>query len=125
MGTFRQFLTEQQLTPDTLHRFSQRLEAHSADDRTLEQKRWARRRDKEQQTKPYAELGIGKPKSGRAVSLQQLASALEDKPLPPRVRGKIVRVVNAVLTKKGAPAVDAKALFGDVTVRRGKAKKGS
>ncbi|RKG60152.1 hypothetical protein D7V80_36170 [Corallococcus sp. CA054B] len=43
----------------------------------------------------------------------------EDKPLSPRVRSKLVRAVNALLTKAGVTAVDAKALLGDVPVRVG------
>ncbi|HEX8536582.1 MAG TPA: hypothetical protein VF664_03905, partial [Cystobacter sp.] len=82
-----------------------------------------KRRDKEKQGKPYAELGIGKPKSGRGVSEQQVHAALEDKPLPPKVRGKLVRAVNAVLSKKGGSAVTFQALFGEVAAQKGAAVK--
>ncbi|WNG59075.1 hypothetical protein F0U59_33355 [Archangium gephyra] len=125
MGTFKQFLDEKQLKPETLVRLSSQLEARAEDDRKLVQQRSDKRRDKEKQTRPYAELGIGKPKSGRGVSVQQVNAALEDQPLPPKVRGKLVRAVNAVLSKKGGPAVDFKALFGDVPVRKGAAAKAS
>jgi hypothetical protein len=64
-------------------------------------------------------LGLGKPRSGRGLSAQQLEAARADKPLSPRVRSKLVRAVNALLAKGGAAAVDAKALFGDVAARVG------
>ncbi|RKH78045.1 hypothetical protein D7Y21_36350 [Corallococcus sp. AB045] len=119
MGTFQQFLDSQKISPAVLLRRSQQLEAHTEEDRVLKRKRSTRRRDKEQQQKPYAELGLGKPRSGRGLSEQQLTAAREDKPLSPRVRSKLVRAVNALLTKAGVTAVDAKALFGDVSARVG------
>lgn len=125
MGTFKQFLDEKQLKPETLVRLSGQLEARAEDDRKLAKQRSDKRRDNEKKTKPYAELGIGKPKSGRGVSVQQVTAALEDKPLPPKVRGKLVRAVNAVLSKKGGQPVDSQALFGEVPVRKGTAAKAS
>lgn len=123
MGAFQQFLSDKQIPPDALLRLSRQLEAQGDADRVLVRKRADKRRDKETQGKSYKELELGKPKSGRGVSSQQLQAALGDQPLPPRVRGKLVRAVNAVLTKKGGGAVDAVALFGQVPVRRGIAKK--
>ncbi|NMO18433.1 hypothetical protein HPC49_11530 [Pyxidicoccus fallax] len=123
MGAFQQFLNEKQITPDTLLRLSRQLEAHGDTDRVLVRKRADKRRDKEKQGKSYQELELGKPKSGRGVSTQQLQAALGDQPLPTRVRGKLVRAVNAVLTKKGGGAVDAAALFGAVPVRKGDSAK--
>jgi hypothetical protein len=125
MGTFKQFMDEKQLTPETLVRLSSQLEFRAEDDRLLAKQRSDRRRDKEKQGKPYAELGIGKPKSGRGVSVQQVNAALADQPLPPKVRGKLVRAVNAVLSKKGGGTVDFKALFGEVPVRKGTPAKAS
>ncbi|WP_257458521.1 hypothetical protein [Archangium lipolyticum] len=125
MGTFKQFLNDQQVKPEALVRLSSQLEARDEADRKLAKQRSDKRRDKENQTKPYAELGIGKPKSGRGVSVQQVQAALEDKPLSPKVRGKLVRAVNAVLGKKGGQQVDFKALFGEVAARKGAAAKAS
>lgn len=119
MGTFKQFLDAQQLEPRTLVRLSSQLEARSDTDRKLVKQRSDKRRDKEKQAKPYAELGIGKPKSGRGVSEQQVTAAIEDQPLPPKVRGKLVRAVNAVLSKKGGAAVTFQALFGEVAAQKG------
>lgn len=125
MGTFQQFLTDKQLDTTALVRLSAQLEAHTDADQALRQKRWAKRRDKDQQAKTYAELDIGKPKSGRGVSSRQLQAALEDRPLPPRVRAKITRAVNALLTKKGAAPVASGALFGEIKPRAGAKAKAS
>lgn len=123
MGTFKQFLDAQQLEPKTLVRLSSQLEARSNEDRALARQRSDKRRDKERQAKPYAELGIGKPRSGRGVSVQQVQDALEDRSLPPKVRGKLVRAVNAVVGKKGGTAVTFQSLFGDVTAQKGASAK--
>ncbi|NTX14144.1 hypothetical protein HUA76_25395 [Myxococcus sp. CA056] len=123
MGSFQQFLTEKQIASDTLLRLSRQLEAQAETDRTLKRKRSDKRRNKDTQGKSYTELSLAKPKSGRGVSGQQLHAALADQPLPRRVRGKLVRAINAVLSKKGSGAVDPKALFGEVAVRSGPAKK--
>lgn len=125
MGTFQQFLEDQKLSPALLLRRSAQLEAQTAEDRVLERERSTRRRDKDSQQRSYAELGLGKPRSGRGLSEQQLAAAREDKPLSPRVRAKLVRAVNALLAKSGAAAVDARALFGDVAARVGPTAKKS
>lgn len=59
------------------------------------------------------------------MSAQQLQAALADQPLPPRVRGKIVRAVNAVRAKKGGEPVLPAALFGDIKPRSGPKPKAS
>ncbi|CAM3192864.1 hypothetical protein G4177_27710 [Corallococcus sp. ZKHCc1 1396] len=119
MGVFQQFLDDKQISPAVLLRRSRQLEAQSAEDRVLKRKRSAHRREKEGQQKPYAEKGLDKPRSGRGLSEQQLAAAREDRPVSPRVRSKLVRAVNALLTKGGGAPVDAKALFGEVAARVG------
>lgn len=119
MGTFQQFLNDKRINTESLLRLSRQLEARSGEDRVLSRKRAGKRREKDAQGKSYAELELGKPRSGRGVSAQQVQAALRDQPLPPRVRGKLVRAVNAVLTKSGGGAVDSRALFGDVPPRRG------
>ena len=125
MGTFKQLLADQKLDAPTLVRLSRQLENRPEEDRQLAQRRWDKRHGKDTQAKSYTELGIGKPRSGRGVSAQQVAAALEDKPLSPRVRGKLVRAVNAALGKKGGAAVDFKALFGEIAARKGEATKGA
>ncbi|MCY1045755.1 hypothetical protein OV208_30860 [Corallococcus sp. bb12-1] len=119
MGSFQQFLDDQKISPAVLLRRSRQLESQSAEDRVLKRKRSERRREKEGQQKPSVEPGLGKPRSGRGLSEQQLTGAREDRPVPPRVRSKVVRAVNALLTKNGGTPVDAKALFGEVTARVG------
>ncbi len=125
MGTFQQFLADKQIDTTTLARLSAQLESHSDEDRVLARKRWAKRRDKDTQARSYTELNIGKPKSGRGVSEQQLQAALRDLPLPPRVRAKITRAVNALLTKDGAEPVASAALFGEIKPRFGAKAKAS
>jgi hypothetical protein len=125
MGTFQKFLNEKKIDSTAIVRRSAQLEARGEEDRALALKRSAKRRDKDTQAKPYAELGIGKPKSGRGVSAQQLQTALADQPLPPRVRGKIVRAVNALLQQKGAEPVLPAALLGDSKPRQGSKPKAS
>ncbi|MCE9667214.1 hypothetical protein LY474_05240 [Myxococcus stipitatus] len=123
MGAFQQFLNEKHITPATVLRLSRQLEARGGEHHLLSRKRATKRRDKETQGKSYTELGLSKPPSGRGVSAQQLEAALADQPLTRKVRGKLVRAINAVLSKQGGGAVDSKALFGDAAVRAGPAKK--
>jgi hypothetical protein len=125
MGAFQQFLNDKKIDTVVLARLSAQLEARSEEDRALALKRSAKRRDKEIQGKPYAELGIRKPKSGRGVSAQQLQAALADQQLPSRVRGKLVRAVNALLTRKGGEPVPSASLFGDIKPRQGAKPKAS
>jgi hypothetical protein len=66
--------------------------------------------------KSYAELTLAKPASGRGVSLYKISEAMADRPLPKRVRAKLLRAVRKAA--KGE-AVEAKALFGDVARRKG------
>ena len=126
MGSFKHFLDEQKLEPRTLVRLSSQLEARSDTDRTLARQRSDKRRDKEKQGKPYAELGLAKPRSGRGVSAQQVSAALADEPLSPKVRGKLVRAVSAAVAKKGGAPVTFQSLFGEVKASKGApAKKAS
>ena len=125
MGSFQQFLNDKQIDTKAITRLSAQLEAHSEADVALVRKRWAKRRDKDTQGKSYTELGIAKPRSGRGVSEQQLRAAIAEQPLPPRVRGKIVRAVNALLGKKGGESVTHATLFGDIKPRQGAKPKAS
>ena len=125
MGSFQQFLTDKNITSETLLRLSRQLESRGSEGRVLSRKRVARRRDKDAQGKSYESLSLAKPKSGRGLSVQQLQAALGDRPLPARVRGKLVRAVNAVLGTLGGSPVEAPALFGSSPVRRGVSAKKS
>ncbi len=116
MSSFHKHLEEHHIRIDALVRISSQLEKNTAEGRTLRQLRWRKRRQSPETS--YQALGLAKPNSGRGVSVQQIQSAIAQRPLPVRVRSKLVRAVNALLAKRGAPAVDARTLFGDVTKGR-------
>lgn len=52
----------------------------------------------------------GRP-SGRPLSPAQLCAAWEGRPLRRRVRGKLLRAVNAALARRGAAPLTARELF--------------
>jgi hypothetical protein len=120
----KSFIESKGITAQHLVITSRRLEAIDETGRDLLIKRAAKRRDKELAPKKYAELNIGKPAtSGRGISPQTVELALADKPLARKARAKVFRAVNAILTKKGQPAADMKAIFGEVAMKKGAAKK--
>lgn len=121
MGTLKTFLDSKGITPKHLVVASNRLEAWGNDGRYMISRRAAKRRAKDE--KPYAELGLTKPVSGRGLSEQQVSAALADQPLPRKVRAKVLRAVNAVLATKKQGAVELKALFEGTTMKKGKAPK--
>lgn len=121
MGAFADFLNEKKIETTDIVRASQRVEKRGTDDRTLSIAR-ANKRAKDKD-KSYAEAELAKPRSGRGVSPMQVQTALNDKPVPPRVRAKLVRAVNAILTSKKQEPVAHPALFGDVTARTKAEKK--
>ncbi|MBL9037787.1 MAG: hypothetical protein JNG84_04655 [Archangium sp.] len=124
MGTLKIFLDGKSITPKHIVSTSQRIEGLVLAERAILVKRVAKRKDKEQATKKYDELNLTKPKGlGRGVSAAQLDAALGDKAVPKKVRTKIHRAVNAILTKKGQPAADFKALFEGSTAKAGKKPK--
>lgn len=121
MGTLKSFLDSKSITEKQLILVSGRLETFDEADRALMVKRSAKRRDKEQATKKYEELSLTKPKAmGRGLTALQLSAAVADKPVARKVRTKILRAVNHVLSKKSQPAADMKALFEGTKARVGK-----
>lgn len=121
MGTFQTFLAAKSITPKSIAITSKRIESFDDTSRKLMGKRWGKRKNKELATKKYAELEIAKPAQfGRGVSEKQVALAAKDLLVTRKVRGKILRAVNAILTKKGQPAADMKVLFEGVKARVGK-----
>jgi hypothetical protein len=54
------------------------------------------------------------------VSVSHIKQALEDLPLPRKVRAKMVRALTALVAKKGGSSLDTKAVFGAVPVKKGK-----
>ena len=121
MGTFKTFLDSKSITPKAVAITSKRLESFDATSRLVMGKRWNKRHTKETADKKYAELNIAKPTQyGRGVSEKQLALAAKDLLVTRKVRGKILKAVNTILTKKNQPATDMKTLFEGVKARVGK-----
>ena len=121
MGTLKTFVDSKGITPKAISLASRRVEAGGNEARSGQSARSKKRRLK--MDKPYVELGMLKPKSDRALSESQVAGALSDKPLPKKVRAKVLRAINALLATKKQPAVDMKALFEGVAAKPGKKAK--
>ncbi len=121
MGTFQTFLSDKGITAKQIATTSKRIEAFDDTSRALMGKRWKKRTNTETATKKYAELDIGKPaQHGRGITEQQVVSASKDVAVARKARSKILKAVNAILTKKGQAAVDMKALFEGTKARAGK-----
>ncbi|MFO0601423.1 MAG: hypothetical protein U0228_39345 [Myxococcaceae bacterium] len=121
MGTFQTFLSSKSITPKQIAITSKRIETFDDASRLLMGKRFTKRASKEDAAKKYAELNIGKPAQfGRGVSQKQVEAASKDVPVARKVRSKILKAVNVILTKKGQPAADMKALFEGTKHRAGK-----
>ncbi len=121
MGTFQSFLESKGITAKQIAITSRRIERFDETGRALMQKRWKKRTSKEDAAKKYAELNIDKPtQMGRGVTEKAVALAARDTLVVRKVRSKILRAVNTILTKKGQPAADMKALFEGTKAREGK-----
>lgn len=118
MGTLKTFIDSKGITPKAISIASRRAEAGGNEARSAQSARTKKRRLK--MDKPYLELNLLKPKSDRALSESQVASAVSDKPLPKKVRAKVLRAINALLTSKKQAAVDMKAIFEGTTIKPGK-----
>ena len=121
MGTLKTFIDSKSITPKAITVASRRVEAGGNEARSAQSARTKKRRLK--MDKPYAELNLVKPKSDRALSEAQVAAAVNDKPIPKKVRAKVLRAVNALLATKKQAAVDMKALFEGSTIKPGKKAK--
>ena len=121
MGTLKTFIDSKGITPKAIFVASRRVEAGGNEARTAQSARTKKRRLK--LDKPYAELNLVKPKSDRPLSDVQISSAVNDKPLPKKVRAKVLRAINALLASKKQPAVDMKAIFEGVAAKAGKKPK--
>lgn len=121
MGTLKAFIDSKGITPKAISIASRRVEAGGNEARSVQSARSKKRRLK--MDKPYAELGMLKPKSDRPLSEGQVAGALSDKPLPKKVRAKVLRAINALLATKKEAAVDMKALFEGTPIKPGKKAK--
>ena len=120
MGVFSEFIASNKITPEALVKASAKAEARSEADEALRLKRAEKRAKQADVT--YEKAGIAKPKLGRGLSSLLVDKAIADKKLPKRVRGKLVRAVNAALGGKGEAATVIK-LFGKGGVKHGKKPK--
>ena len=98
-------------------RASARAEAAGKEGRKLLVTRATKRRTDAQKT--YADAGLAKPPTGRGLGEGHIQQAIGDKPLPRKVRAKLVRAIALLLGKKGGGTVDSKVLFGEVPVKKG------
>jgi len=112
MGAFAEFMEKHKIKPESLARVSDVLERGAEADAAARLARAKARADK----KPYAELNIAKPTSGRGVSALKVREAMEDKPMPKRVRAKLLRAARKM--SKG-DNLAAKDLFGEVARKPG------
>lgn len=124
MGTLKSFLESKKITSTQIHNTSKRIEMWDSESRTLLVKRVAKRADKETAPKKYEELNLAKPKQmGRGVTVKQVEAAVAEVAVPRKVRSKILRAVNTILTAKKESAVDMKALFEGTKHKPGKKPK--
>ncbi len=124
MGTLKTFLDSKKISSKQIATTSKRIETWDATSRTLLVKRFDKRGDKELAAKKYSELEIGKPaQMGRGVSQKQVDAAIAETPVARKVRSKILRAVNTLLTAKKEAAVDMKALFEGTKHKAGKKPK--
>lgn len=124
MGTLKTFLDSKKISSKQIATTSKRIETWDATSRTLLVKRFDKRGDKELAAKKYSELEIGKPaQMGRGVSQKQVDAAIAETPVARKVRSKILRAVNTLLTAKKEAAVDMKALFEGTKHKAGRKPK--
>ncbi|MCI0574113.1 MAG: hypothetical protein L0Y66_25540 [Myxococcaceae bacterium] len=121
MGAFADFFSSSGLDPKKVLRTSTRLEAQSLEGRVLSQKRANKRRTAKD--KSYADAGIAKPPRGRGFGASHFKNAMADRPVPVKVRSKLLKAINEQLAKAKKPAVDMKAVFGDVAAAKGESSK--
>ena len=124
MGTLKSFLESKKITTKQVHTTSKRIESSDAAARVLLVKRVAKRANKELAAKKDAELDLAKPTSmGRGVTVKQVEAASAEVAVSRKVRAKILRAVNTILTSKKEAAVDMKALFEGTKAKPGKKPK--
>ncbi len=120
MTLLSDFLAANGITPDMVVNQSHHLERTPAKDHATIAKRAMARANK----KPYAELGLEKPKTlGRGVSKTSVERAAAGTQLPRLLRKKITRAVNAILVVQKKEPADWRKLFGDVKSKKKPKKK--
>ena len=110
MGALSDALNQYGIKPEAILKQSKKMEICQEEDVILYKKRAAKRLTPADGT--YEKAGIGKPRSGRAISEKHLAAAVAGTPVPQKARTKLARAINALLKEGGKPAVDTKVLFG-------------
>lgn len=101
MSKFAEVLSAKKLAEKKIFYASNRLEAEA-----------------EKQVKEGDAL-VKKPRASRGVSIGHIEAAKAGKQLTRKVRSKLVRAVNAALTKSGGGKVSVDDLFADVKVKHG------
>jgi hypothetical protein len=123
MGTFKSFIEGKGITVEAVVGASGSVEHWGNEGRALLTARVAKRRGADKDKK-YEELNLKKPTLGRGVSAQQVEAAIAGKTQPRKVRSKLFRAVNRVLSAKKQPAItDFKVLFEGSEVKKGKKPK--
>ena len=102
------FLTEQRISVEELLRVSRHLESWRGADRALAVRRRELRRG--EPGRSYAEAGIAKPRSGRALGRKHVQLALSGIRLPRVARAKLVRALTVIAARRGQTAIDPRAL---------------
>ena len=105
---FAEFLATHKIDPRRIRASSFELERLRPEDRATKlKKRKARGAD----AKPAEGEAPPKPRSGRPLTPQVVAKALEGKPVPGPAKTRLLRAVNRILEQKKQSAVDLRALF--------------
>lgn len=115
MGVFSDLLKSKNLPEAQILGVSRALEHLTPPDRDL----YLKRRKARKEEKKYAEAGAEKPRSGRGITSQSLAKASADRPLPRKVRSKIVKAINTILERRGQEKVKIEQVFGKIGVAKG------
>ena len=97
MSNFSDFIQQNDISVEAVLAASSAIEPHSQADRDLKTQRAKARSNK----KTYEELNLAKPSSsGRAVSSNTVQRAVAGTKLTTKVRGKLLRAVNACLAQQ-------------------------
>jgi hypothetical protein len=116
MSTFSDFLKSKNIPDAQIIGVSNAAESLTPADRIL----LAKRAEARKAEKKYTEDNIEKPRSGRGVKIESLTEAHEGKALPRKVRSKIVKAINTILTRRGQEAAKIDQIFGKGGLKVGK-----
>lgn len=105
---FSEFLGNNKIDPRRIRAASFELERLRPEDRALKLKQTQQRGG---DAKPAEGEAPKKPRSGRPVTEQLIARAVEGKPVPGPGKTRILRAVNRILEQKKKDPVNLRALF--------------